>query len=527
MNQQQRNLAEGILFTDMYQFTMAQLYFRAGLHEQIGQYDHYFRNYPNYGEHQAGYCINAGMGWLLGWMREAHFTDDDIQCLRHQTNPDGSPTFAEDFLQYLRKHGNFDGIKMLAIAEGRVVHPGVPLTVVEGPLGMAQILETPLLNTLNFQTLIATKAARIRHIVGPNMLMEFGLRRAHGLGGNQGARAALIGGCDFTSNTGLSCVMGLPPKGTHSHAMMQTYLALGKTEYDAFKAYADLYPDSCLLLVDTIDTLGSGLPNAIKVFEELRRSGHKPLGIRIDSGDLAYLAIQASKMLDEAGFPETCIVLSNDLDELTIWQIHSQIRDEAANSGVDAKALIKRLSYGVGTRLITSSGQSALGGVYKMVALKQEDEWLPAIKLSNTMSKTPNPGHKRAWRIYDKRSRATADLVGLDSDDFTRSPRLTLHHPSEAGITRTLSHRNISRIEPLLELVWEGGHPVQEPNTLDQLRENCQRDLATLDSGVCRLRNPHIYHVSLSTQLLKLKTELIAKMRKQIHDIGEEHNGSN
>jgi len=354
MKPSDRPTAEGILLTDQYQLTMAQLYFKMGLHERFAQFDHFFRSYPNYGSHQAGYCINAGLEWLLDWMREAHFRDQDVEYLRGQTGRTGERIFDDDFLAWLRGNGVLDGMTMRAIPEGRVVHPNVPLTVVQGPLAMAQILETSLLNHLNYPTLIATKAARIHESGRGRLLLEFGLRRAQERGANAGARAALIGGADFTSNVGISHVLGYPPKGTHAHSMVQVFMALGEGELGAFRAYADVYPDDCLLLVDTIDTLESGIPNAIKVFEELRRKGHEPVGIRLDSGDLAHLSIQAAKMLNQAGFPDALIVLSNQLDELVIWQAITQIEAEAARYGVDPDHLIGRLVYGVGTRLITS-----------------------------------------------------------------------------------------------------------------------------------------------------------------------------
>ena len=284
MKPEQRATAEGILFTDEYQLTMAQLYFRMGMHETPALFEHFFRSYPSYGLHQAGYCINAGLAWLLDWMAEAHFRPEDLAYLREQRGAGGEPIFAEDFLDWLAASGNFDGINIQAIPEGRVVHPNVPLTVVEGPLAMAQILETPLLNHLNYQSLVATKAARIRQAGRGQLLLEFGLRRGQDKGANAGARAALIGGADFSSNVGLSHILGLPPKGTHAHSMVQAFLALGGSEEDAFQAYADVYPDDCLLLVDTIDTLESGIPNAIRVFERLQRKGHTPVGIRLDFG---------------------------------------------------------------------------------------------------------------------------------------------------------------------------------------------------------------------------------------------------
>ena len=305
---------EGILFTDQYQLTMAQLYFRMGLHEREVLFDHFFRRYPDYDRHQAGYCINAGMEWLLDWMAEARFGESEIDYLRSQRTVSGSRLFEDDFLAWLKASGDFSGITLRAIPEGRVVHPNEPLTMVQGPLAMAQILETPLLAYLNYPTLIATKASRISESGRGRPILEFGMRRAHERGANAGARAALIGGAHFTSNVGVSRHLGLPPKGTHAHSMVQLFMTLGMGELGAFQAYADLYPDECMLLVDTVDTLQSGVPNAIRVFEELQRKGHEPAGVRLDSGDLAYLSIQAAKMLNDAGFTDCSIVLSGDLD---------------------------------------------------------------------------------------------------------------------------------------------------------------------------------------------------------------------
>ncbi|MGC9357269.1 MAG: nicotinate phosphoribosyltransferase, partial [Anaerolineae bacterium] len=354
MRSADRSTAEGILLTDEYQLTMAQLYFRMGLHERLAQFDHFFRSYPDYGVHKAGYCINAGLEWQIDWMETSYFRNEDIEYLRGQTGQTGERIFDDNFLGWLRGQNALDGISLRAVPEGRIIHPNVPITVVQGPLAMAQIIETSLLNHLNYQILIATKAARIHESGQGQLLLEFGLRRAHERGANAGARAALIGGADFTSNVGISHVLGYPPKGTHAHSMVQVFMALGEGELDAFQAYADVYPDDCLLLVDTIDTLESGIPNAIKVFEKLRKQGHKPVGIRLDSGDLAYLSIQAARMLNEAGFEEVSIVLSNQLDELVILQILTQIQQEAGRYGVDPDHLINRLVYGVGTRLITS-----------------------------------------------------------------------------------------------------------------------------------------------------------------------------
>lgn len=509
---------EGILFTDQYQLTMAQLYYRMGLHETVAQFDHFFRSYPDYGLHQAGYCINAGLEWLLDWMREARFRDDDIEYLRGQTGQTGRRVFGEDFLKWLRRDGHFDAISMRAIPEGRVVHPNVPLTVIRGPLAMAQILETPLLNHLNYQTLIATKAARIRDSGHGQLLLEFGMRRAQGSGANAGARAALIGGADFTSNVGISHVLGFPPKGTHAHSMVQVFMTLGEGELGAFQAYAGVYPDDCLLLVDTINTLESGIPNAIKVFEALRRNGHEPVGIRLDSGDLAYLSIQASRMLDDAGFPNASIVLSNQLDELVIWQIVTQIQEEAPYYGVEPDAVIRRLVYGVGTRLTTSYGQPALDGVYKLVAVRKSGAWLPAIKISESPAKTINPGHKHAWRIYDRRGKATADLLSLDDEDPRTMSEIVLHHPTAHTQSRTLSQDDFEEtkqspsfggIEPLLVDVLSDGQLVYDLPAIEAMRQRRQADVERLDPGVRRLMNPHIYHVSLTQRLWELKQRLV------------------
>lgn len=503
----------GILFTDQYQLTMAQLYFENGLHEARAQFDHFYRHNPDYGLHQAGYCINAGLELLLDWMGNARFRQEDLAYLKNLNGSRGNPLFQEPFLNWLEQHGSFECLSLRAIPEGRVVHPNTPLTIVQGPLAMAQILETALLNQLNFQTLIATKASRIYESGGRRPILEFGLRRAHGFSANAAGRAALIGGADFSSNVALSRMVDLQPKGTHAHSMVQAFLALGGTELDAFQAYADLYPDDCLLLVDTIDTLESGVPNAIKVFERLKSKGHQPLGIRLDSGDLAYLSIQSARMLDEAGFPNLAIVLSNQLDEMVLWQIQTQIRQEASKYSVDPDQLIKRLIYGVGTRLITSAGQSALDGVYKLVALERESDWVPAIKISENPEKTPNPGSKSLWRIYDQRGKADADLLCLDDELLEDSDPLILHHPIEHRTIRRIAQKSISTTESLLIEIFDEGRRVYESPTLQTIREQRQKDIERLDPGVRRVVNPHVYHVSLSERLWELKQSLTRKMR--------------
>lgn len=513
MNAKQRAVAEGFLYTDQYQLTMAQLYFRMGYHETTAQFDHFFRSYPDYGSHQAGFCVNAGLAWLLDWMARSRPSEQELQLLRNQETRSGERLFGDDFLAWLAGQDARSGITMYAIPEGRVVHPNVPLTTVQGPLAIAQILETPLLNQLNYPTLVATKAARVSQAGRGQLLLEFGMRRGQERGVNAGARAALIGGADFTSNTGISHVLGFPPQGTHAHSMVQLFLALGQDELAAFRAYADVYPDDCLLLVDTIDTLESGLPNAIKVFEELRRKGHRPIGIRLDSGDLAYLAVQAAVTLNEAGFPETRIVLSNQLDEMTILQILAQIQLEAPRYGLDADALIGRLVYGVGTNLITSGEDPALDGVYKLVAVQKNGHWRPAIKISENPAKTPNPGHKRVWRLYDTRQQATADLLSLADEDPREMPVLRLHHPTEPYTHRTLAQNDLSHIEPLLTAVLRDGEQVYDPPDIPAIRRQRQADLDRLDAGVKRIINPHIYHVSLTERLWQVKQSLIRSVR--------------
>lgn len=511
MNAKQRRLAEGILYTDQYELTMAQLYYRMGMHEMPVHFEHFFRQYPDYNQHQAGYCINAGLEWLLDWIKDAAFGEEEIDCMRAQTGRSGQRLFDDDFLGWLKGQRLMERLSIQAIPEGRVVHPNVPLTVVEAPLALGQILESALLNHLNYQTLIATKAARIREAGCRRLMIEFGLRRGQDRGANAGTRAALIGGADFSSNTGISHVLGYPPKGTHAHSMIQAFIAMGEGEFSAFQAYADVYPDDCLLLVDTINTLESGIPNAIKVFENLRKKGHKPLGIRLDSGDLAHLAIQAAKMLNNAGFEDTVIMLSNELDELVVWQIITQVREEARRFGLDPDHLINRLAYGVGTRLITSRGKGALDGVYKLTAVSRDGAWVPAIKVSEAPEKIINPGFKNVWRLYNGSGHATCDLMGLyDETPFDRQ-RLTLRHPNDPDTYRHLSVSALAEMEPLLVDIIKDGRVVYDSPGIEAMRNQRDRDLDRLDAGVKRLVNPHIYHVSLTQSLWELKKQLVEK----------------
>ncbi len=510
-----QKVSEGILFTDQYQLVMAQLYFKMGLHERKVQFDHFFRNYPDYGMHKAGYCINAGLEWLTDWMLNTRVTDKDIELMANQKNSSGEPLFGKDFLEWFRTNGNFEKITLKAIPEGRVIHPNVPLTVVEGPAAMAQILETALLNQLNYQILIATKACRINEAGRHQMLLEFGMRRAHDRGTNAGVRAALIGGADFSSNVGVSHMLGYPPKGTHAHSMVQMFMALGMSEEEAFEEFANLYPADTILLVDTVNTLENGVPNAIKVFEKMKKKGQKPLGVRLDSGDLAYLSIQTAKQLNDAGFKDVKIVLSNELDEMNIWQIITQITEEAPKYQLDPESIIKRLVYGVGTRLITSYGDPSIGGVYKLVAVTNEkDEWIPAIKISESAEKIPNPGNKKVWRIYNSKEKANADLISLEEEKSPVDEDIILHHATSQSKKRIMRKNHISRIEPLLETILDNGKLAYEFPSIEEMRELRKKDIESLDPGVKRLINPHYYHVSITEKLFGMKMDLIKKLEE-------------
>ncbi|MFW6106602.1 MAG: nicotinate phosphoribosyltransferase [bacterium] len=506
-------LTQGFLYTDQYQLTMAQLYFQQGLHERPVQFDLFFREYPDYGEHQAGYCISAGLEPLLQWMEVTRFSDDDAKCLKNDVGPAGNRTFDDDFIDWLSEKGRFDCVSMHAIPEGRVVHPHTPVVSIRGPLGVSQILETALMNHTSYPILVATKACRMNLAGQKRPLLEFGMRRAQGWAANGGARAALIGGADFSSNVGASHALGFPPKGTHAHSMVQVFLGLGMEEIDAFRAYAEVYPDNCILLVDTVDSLGSGVPNAIKVFKELRQNGHEPRGIRLDSGDLAYLAIESAKMLNDAGFEDAAIVLSGDLEEMALWQIIQQIRDDAGAAGLDSERLIQRLMYGVGTNMITSRGAPALKSAYKLVAVCDHEKWQPTVKISETPAKTPTPGTKELWRLYDRRGKATADVIAMPEEDLREFDRIELHHVIDPHKSRTLSRQDISRAERILEPVLEAGKRIAEPTNIQAMRERRDADLERLDTGVKRVVNPHIYHVSLTDRVWRMKNRLVEQMK--------------
>lgn len=505
-------LRRGVLSTDAYQLTMAQLYLRAGLHERRVRFEHFFRSYPDYGEHRAGYCVAAGLGPFAEWMTSVRARPVDVDALRSHRSRRGGRLFDDAFLAWF---GSFDfsDLCLDAVPEGRVVHPNTPISVVEGSLGAAQLLETPLLNQLNFATLIATKAARVVEASHGRPVLEFGMRRGAGAGADAASRASIVGGAVSTSNSAVGYELGLSPAGTHAHSMVQLFIALGEGEDAAFDAYADVYPDDTLLLVDTVDTLGSGVPNAIATFEKLRRAGHEPVGIRLDSGDLAYLAVEAARELDRAGFPDTVIVLSSQLDELTIWQITAQIATESRRRGLDPDAVIGRLVMGVGSRLATSHGDPSLDGVFKLVAVDDgSGGWAPAMKRSDSPAKVLNPGAKRLWRAYDERGVATADVLSTAEETLQPGP-LHLHHHARPDVSRAAT---IGEVEELLVRAVEGGEIVVDGGAValgDVAAAAARRaaDIERFDPGVRRLVNPHEYHVSITDDVFDLKRRLLER----------------
>lgn len=501
----------GPLFTDMYELAMAQVYVGAGLAERRSQFDYFFRSNPDYGTHQAGFCVTAGLGPFLDWLDTVDIDAAHVEALRALRSRTGHPVFTDEFLEWFGAPGRFGGIEVRAIGEGRVVHPHVPIVSVTGPLAVCQLIESSLLNHFNYPTLIATKAARIVGAARGGQVLEFGMRRGPATGVNEGIRGALIGGCDSTSNVEAAVALGRPPSGTHAHSLVQAYMALGHGEIGAFRAVAQAAPDGCILLVDTVDTLDSGIPNAITVFDELRRDGHVPVGVRLDSGDLAYLAVRSAQLLDDAGHADVSIVLSSDLDEVTIWQILTQIGDDAQRLGLDPEPIRRRLVYGVGTRLITSHGAGALNGVYKLTSIEDEHgTWVPAIKISEDPVKVPLPGRKAVWRLYDHRDVAVIDLIGLADETPLPADENLVHHVSREGISQLVHRSDIARIEPLQDLVRVDG---ADSPTIDELASRCATDVARLDVGVRRLVNPHRYHVSLTDALYRLRRDLVDDTR--------------
>ena len=477
-----RNLT---LLTDLYQLTMGYGFYKNNKHEEEVVFDLFFRKNA-----LITYSLAAGLEQAMEYLLNWRFDEEDIAYLRSLN------LFDEGFLEYLRNM-KFTG-DVYAVKEGTPVFPSEPILTIKAPLIQAQFAETALLNIINHQTLIATKSSKIcRATQGKGMVMEFGLRRAQGPdAGINGARAAIIGGCSCTSNVLAGQKFGIPVAGTMAHSWVMDY----PTEYDAFRAYADAYPDNCMLLVDTYDTLRSGVPNAIKVFEELQAEGHKPKGIRLDSGDLAYLSKEARRMMDEAGFTETIICVSGDLDERSI------------NSLLQQGAKID--SWGVGTKLITSEDLPALGGVYKLAGVFGEDgELTPKIKLSDNTAKITNPGFKSLYRLYDRENgMAIADLITLHDEEVDDTKPLTLFHPVE-----TWKEHEVENFyaETLQQTIVKGGKLVYEFPTLLEVQAYSKAQLAKFWEEYLRLDVPQVYKVDLSNKLHALKIGMIDGIRKK------------
>lgn len=471
-----RNLT---LLTDFYQLTMMNGYLKSGVADEIAVFDMFFRQ-----KGQLTYAIAAGLEQAIDYVKNLHFDDEDIEYLRDQK------VFSEEFLEYL-KNFKFTG-DIYAVREGEPVFPMEPIVVVKAPLIQAQLIETALLNIINHQTLIATKASRINMVAGEGKVIEFGLRRAQGPdAGIYGSRASIIGGCSSTSNVLSAQMFDIPAKGTHAHSWVLSF----PTELDAFRAFADIYPDSCLLLVDTYDTIKSGVPNAITVFKELREKGHKPVGIRLDSGDLAYLSKKARKMLDEAGFKDAIIFVSNDIDEYLISSLNAQ------------GAKIDR--YGIGTKLITSEDMPSLGGVYKLAQIEKNGEAIPKIKLSNSIEKITNPGFKTVYRIYDKETKmVVADLIALVGEELPKP--ITLTHETERWKQTTLNDYDVKE---LLVPIFKNGELVYDIPTLKESAEYCKNSLALFEDENKRITNPHIHKVDLSDGLYELKQKMLKSKR--------------
>lgn len=474
------------LLTDLYELTMMQGYFKNKDQNETVIFDAFYRSNPCDG----GFAIAAGLEQVIQYIKELHFDDEDIAYLA------SLGIFGKDFLDYLRDF-KFTG-DIYAIPEGTVVFPREPLVKVIAPIMQAQLVETAILNIINHQSLIATKAARVCYAAHGDGIMEFGLRRAQGPdAGTYGARAAMIGGCIGTSNVLCGQLFDVPVKGTHAHSWIMSF----PDEYTAFKTYADMYPSACILLVDTYDTLKSGVPNAIRVFTEMRQAGI-PLtfyGIRLDSGDLAYLSKKARKMLDDAGFPDAVISASNDLDEFLI----QSLKDQGAAI----------TSWGVGTHMITSKDCPSFGGVYKLAAVMGKDgKFIPKIKLSENTEKVTNPGNKTIYRIYEKDTgKIKADLICLVDEKFDENDPLLLFDPNEPWKKTKLAGGSYTLRELMVPVFLGGECCYTSPKVMD-IRAYCQEELDTLWEETRRLVNPHKVYVDLSSKLYDIKISLLDQM---------------
>ena len=473
------------MMTDLYELTMMQGYYKNQKKERV-VFDAFYRKNPCDG----GYAIAAGLEQVIDYIKNLRFSEEDIRYLR------SLGIFGDDFLEYLSSF-RFSG-DIYAVPEGTVVFPREPLVKVVAPIMEAQLVETALLTIINHQSLIATKAARVVYAAKGDGIMEFGLRRAQGPdAGIYGARAAVIGGCIGTSNVLTGQLFDVPVLGTHAHSWIMSF----PDEYTAFKTYADLYPDACTLLVDTYDTLRSGVPNAIRVFREMRESGRtlKNYGIRLDSGDLAYMSKRARAMLDEAGFTDAKIAASSDLDEHLIYSLKNQ------GAKID--------SWGVGTNLITSGDWPAFGGVYKLAAIEDENgQFVPKIKLSENTGKITNPGNKTVFRIYDRENhKIRADLICLADETFDESEDLVIFDPIETW-KKTRIRGGSYELRELLVPVFKNGECVYTSPSVMEIRDICTAEKNTLWEETLRFYNPHEVYVDLSDRLYQIKKELLQRM---------------
>ncbi|WP_027869385.1 nicotinate phosphoribosyltransferase [Eubacterium sp. AB3007] len=463
------------MLTDFYEITMANGYLKSGLMNDIAYFDLFFRKVPDDG----GYAIMAGLEQMIDYLDNLTFTEEDIDYLR------GKNIFCEEFLDYL-KNFRFE-CDVWSVREGTPIFPHEPIMTVRGPVIQAQFVETMLLLVLNHQSLIATKASRIVRAAQGRPVMEFGSRRAHG--GSAaifGARAAYIGGCCGTACTISDRDYDIPALGTMAHSWVQMF----PDEYTAFKKYAEIYPDNCVLLVDTYNVLKSGVPTAIKVFQEMKP---KKMGIRIDSGDIAYLTKRARKMLDEAGLEDCSITISNSLDEYLIRDVILE------GAKID--------SFGVGERLITAKSQPVFGGVYKLAALEKDGKIIPKIKISENVEKITNPGFKTLWRLYDKESgKALADVMTLDGETIPEDGEYEIFDPNAVWKRKKLSN---FRAVNLRTQLFDHGKRVYDCPSIEEVKAYCEEQMETLWEETLRFENPQTYYVDLSQKLWDVKNKLI------------------